>query len=340
VITDDGSLYTFGAGTWGVLGHGDEQKIDYSTPKRVEYFVNKGKKIQEAKAGKYHTVALTEDGEVYTFGYGGKVGYFSWLVAQEVGALGHGDRKPYFIPKKVEFFNKIESKVVQIVAGLYHSAALTEDGDLYVWGRGQYGVLGNGGNKFSLEPELNEDIAALKEEGIRIKKIDWAEEYTTCLMNNGEVYSFGKNDRGQLGTEPGIGTDFIESCNSPTPLVFDGEEGKPMDDIYWGQSTMLLKDENGAVWRTGLKLHYSPKIINLDSELDINKNITTLGCGQNHYCLVNEDNQLLVWGKFFNDKSDIIVDGFKIYDGDSLFNKGRVTNMSVKYNFFGVVTEN
>lgn len=172
MVTDDGSLYTFGAGTWGVLGHGDEQKIDYSTPKRVEYFVNKGKKIQEAKAGKYHTVALTEDGEVYTFGYGGKVGYFSWLVAQEVGALGHGDRKPYFIPKKVEFFDKIESKVVQIVAGLYHSAALTEDGDLYVWGRGQYGVLGNGGNKFSLEPELNEDIAALKEEGIRIKKID------------------------------------------------------------------------------------------------------------------------------------------------------------------------
>lgn len=103
---------------------------------------------------------------------------------------------------------------------------------------------------------------------------------------------------------------------------------------------MLVKDIDGGVWRTGLKLHYSPKIINLDSELDINKNITTLGCGQNHYCLVNEDNQLLVWGKFFNDKSDIIVDGFKIYDGDSLFNKGRVTNMSVKYNFFGVVTEN
>lgn len=51
-------------------------------------------------------------------------------------------------------------------------------------------------------------------------------------MDNGEVYSFGKNDRGQLGTEPGIGTDFIESCNSPTPLVFDGEEGKPMEDIY------------------------------------------------------------------------------------------------------------
>ena len=95
---------------------------------------------------------------------------------------------------------------------------------------------------------------------------------------------------------------------------------------------MLLKDENGGIWRTGLKLHYTPNLIDLNSELDINKNITTFGCGQSHYCLVNEDNQLLVWGKFFNEKSDVTVDGFKIYDGDSLFNKGRVLNMSVKYN--------
>jgi alpha-tubulin suppressor-like RCC1 family protein len=102
---------------------------------------------------------------------------------------------------------------------------------LYVWGRGQFGVLGNGGNKFSLEPELNEDIAMLKEEGIKVSKIDVAEEYTTCLMDNGEVYSFGKNDRGQLGTGTGMGIDFQESINSPTLLSFDVGEGKPMDDI-------------------------------------------------------------------------------------------------------------
>ena len=51
---------------------------------------------------------------------------------------------------------------------------------------------------------------------------------------------------------------------------------------------MLMKDEDGGVWKTGLKLDYNPKLINLDSDLDINKNITTIGCGQNHYCLVNQ----------------------------------------------------
>jgi alpha-tubulin suppressor-like RCC1 family protein len=120
VVTDDGDLYTFGQGTWGALGHGNEEKVDYTAPKKVDYFERKGKKVQEAVAGRYHTLVLTEDHEVYTFGYGGKEGYFSWLVAQEVGALGHGDRKPYFIPKKVKFFDNIESKVVKVAAGLYH----------------------------------------------------------------------------------------------------------------------------------------------------------------------------------------------------------------------------
>ena len=108
VITEDGSLYTFGAGSWGVLGHGDETSVNHTDPKKVAYFEKRGIKVKDAKAGRYHTVVLSDAGEVYTFGYGGKEGYFSWMVAQEVGALGHGDKKPYFIPKKVAFFDELE----------------------------------------------------------------------------------------------------------------------------------------------------------------------------------------------------------------------------------------
>jgi len=38
-------------------------------------------------------------------------------------------------------------------------------------------------------------------------------------------------------------------------------------------------------------------------------------------------------------KSGIEVDGFKLYDGDTLFNEGKVVNMSIKYGLLGVVTE-
>lgn len=72
----------------------------------VEYFTKKNKKVIDAAIGEYHTAALTSDGSVYTWGYGGKKGFFNWMYSQEVGGLGHGDKEHHFLPKKVEYFEK------------------------------------------------------------------------------------------------------------------------------------------------------------------------------------------------------------------------------------------
>ena len=37
-------------------------------------------------------------------------------------------------------------QVVQIACGSTHSAAITSEGELYTWGRGNYGRLGHGKN--------------------------------------------------------------------------------------------------------------------------------------------------------------------------------------------------
>jgi alpha-tubulin suppressor-like RCC1 family protein len=82
---------------------------------------------------------------------------------------------------------------------MYHTVAVTTEGDLYSWGRGLYGVLGNGSNQYSLEPELNEEIQLLKQEdpkGKQIVKVDSDDEYTGVLMKDGSYYVWGKNDRG------------------------------------------------------------------------------------------------------------------------------------------------
>lgn len=101
VISEDGGLYMFGGGNWGVLGQGNETDISFKEPKRVEKFDKLGLKVVDVALGEAHTMALTDDGSIWTWGYGGKVGYFNWMYSQEVGALGHGDKEPHMMPMKV-----------------------------------------------------------------------------------------------------------------------------------------------------------------------------------------------------------------------------------------------
>lgn len=91
-------------------------------------------------------MVLSDDGDVYTWGYGGKEGYFAWMFSQEVGALGHKDKKVHMVPKIVSYFKDNGIKIKSIGAGMYHSVAVSEKGELFTWGRGLYGTLGNGSN--------------------------------------------------------------------------------------------------------------------------------------------------------------------------------------------------
>lgn len=84
---------------------------------------------------------------------------------------------------------------------------MKEKGEIYTWGRGEYGLLGNGSNSGSLLPIKNELIEMyIKEDPENsIVKIDCADEYTGALTKGGEIYVWGKNNQGQLGIGAGIG---------------------------------------------------------------------------------------------------------------------------------------
>lgn len=158
-----------------------------------------GLQVVDVALGDYHTIALTNDGGVWTWGYGGKKGMFNWMYSQDVGALGHGDKESLFLPKRVKYFDENEIKVNQVEAGLYHCNVLTEDNKIYTWGRGLYGVLGNGSNDYSLTPILNDSIEGVKEESdpnSSIAVMSSTDEMTAVLMSNGQLNTWGKNDRG------------------------------------------------------------------------------------------------------------------------------------------------
>ncbi len=124
VITEKGEMYTFGTGNWGVLGHGNEKNVPHTEPKLVEYFSKNNIKISKVCMGDFHTMALSDDGSVYTWGFAGKKGFMNMFFS-EAGALGHGDKNDTFIPKKVKYFEKNNIKIKDIACGIRHSVALT-----------------------------------------------------------------------------------------------------------------------------------------------------------------------------------------------------------------------
>lgn len=197
-IAADGGLYMFGGGNWGVLGQGNEKDVSFNNPVRVERFDQLGLKVVDVQLGECHTIALTDDGSVWTWGYAGKKGFFNWMYSQEIGALGHGDKETHMLPKRVKFFPDNKIKVKSITSGLFHCTAMTPDNKVYVWGRGLYGVLGNGSNSPELSPVLNEDIKIINDDDRKnpIVELQTADEFNVIRMKDGTLYAWGKNDKG------------------------------------------------------------------------------------------------------------------------------------------------
>ena len=125
-ITTDGALWSWGGAGDGKLGHGDQQR--QLLPKKIEAFA--GQRVVAVSAGAHHSLAITADGGVWSWGDG------------EDGQLGHGNQQDQLLPKKVEAF--AGQRVVAVSSGSAHSLAFTADGAVFTWGKGEDGCLGHG----------------------------------------------------------------------------------------------------------------------------------------------------------------------------------------------------
>ena len=85
-------------------------------------------KVRQVSCGKHHTLVLTGIGIVFSFGVGNQ------------GQLGIGSIESRERPTIVEVLEGLF--VSQVSAGGWHSLALTDGGDVYVWGWNNYGQLG------------------------------------------------------------------------------------------------------------------------------------------------------------------------------------------------------
>ena len=119
---------TFGKGDHGKLGHGNS-----TDNKRTPTFVAalKDTPLVCIDSLATHSVAISIDGMLYTWGNGDK------------HRLGHGSTAKEYVPRAVHALRD-KPPVVSVACGLGHTLALLVTGRVLSWGNGSNGRLGVG----------------------------------------------------------------------------------------------------------------------------------------------------------------------------------------------------
>ena len=263
-------IYTWGANRYGQLGLGNELKDKcYNTPRFCSFSIV----IKEVACGEEHTAIITGQGQIYTFG------------SNSEGRLGLGDKTilQSSTPCLVESLS--HSNAINISCGWGHTAAILDNGELYMWGVGEYGALGLGNTEAQWFPVKN-----LK--GFFVISVSCGTRHTAIVDDRGNLYTCGSGDAGQLGTgsrdkelEPKLVTipELVEcaACGIFHTLVLT-KNGKvyAMGGNYYGQLGIGNK-----------KSSMNPVKIN-----DLDKfNIVRIAAG-NHSGALTDGGDLYVWG--------------------------------------------
>ncbi|KAK5862724.1 hypothetical protein PBY51_018093 [Eleginops maclovinus] len=177
--TDPTEVYTWGNNTNFSLGHGNQESRQH--PELVDVFARTGVYIKQVVLCKFHSVFLSQKGQVFTCGHG--LG----------GRLGHGDEQTYLVPRMVE--GLMSHHCSQVAAAKDHTVVLTEEGYIYTFGLNSFHQLGLAPPPASAH--VPKQVFSKMLRGRTVIGVA-AGRFHTVLWTREAVYTMGLNG-GQLG---------------------------------------------------------------------------------------------------------------------------------------------
>ncbi len=187
-VLDDGRVRCWGKNDHGQLGRADPASVgDDEIPASVAV-VDVGGIVKQVAAGYMHNCVLLDTGKVRCWGR--NLG----------GELGYGNLEPIGDDETPASAGDVDvgGTVVQIVAGMYRTCALLDNGKVRCWGNGQDGRLGYG-NSQTIGDDETPASAGDVDIGGAVKMLA-AGEYATCaLLVVGSVRCWGSGTLGGLG---------------------------------------------------------------------------------------------------------------------------------------------
>ncbi|XP_064007999.1 X-linked retinitis pigmentosa GTPase regulator isoform X2 [Pogoniulus pusillus] len=272
IVTGNGKLYMFGSNNWGQLGLGSKTTV--SKPTCIKAL--KPEKTKLAVCGRNHTLVYTEKGNVYAAG------------GNSEGQLGLGDTEERTTFHLISFFTN-QHKIKQLAAGSYTSAAVTEDGQLFVWGDNSEGQLG-------LADEACVCVPCQVDVGKPVSSISCGYYHSALITGDGELYTFGEPENGKLGLLP----EQLKNNRIPQPVL--GIMEKVNKVACGGEHTVVLTETD--VYTFGLGQHGQLGHGTFIFETPVPKSvkhlrrhkICNITCGENHTAVVAENGLMFTFG--------------------------------------------
>ncbi|KAG8383900.1 hypothetical protein BUALT_Bualt04G0062200 [Buddleja alternifolia] len=269
-------VYSWGWGDFGRLGHGNSS--DLFSPQPIKAL--QGVRIKQIACGDSHCLAVTMEGEVQSWG------------RNQNGQLGLGTTEDSLVPRKIEAFKGISVKMV--AAGAEHTAAVTEDGELYGWGWGRYGNLGLGDRDDRLVPGK---VSTVEGEKMTLVACGW--RHTISVSSSGSLYTYGWSKYGQLG-HGDFGDHLI-------PHKLEALHENRIAQISGGWRHTMALTTDGKLYGWGWNKfgqvgvgdntdHCSP----VQVKFPLDQKVVNISCGWRHTVAVTERQNVFSWGRGTN----------------------------------------
>lgn len=190
-------------------------------------------------AGRSHSLAILEDGSVWSWGDNSKGQCSFWWDGPNPGKALTPEQSYYWTWVPDTYYGKrwenVSINAVAIAAGDEHSMVLTPDGTVFICGSNSHFQLGLGIDSVSYQ-QYSFVVVDLP---FRITAIAAGNEFSLALDETGQVLGWGDNSDGQLGNGTG------QSSSKPVQVVGIGEASDPVPCVV--PLSVIVVGE-GRVW--------------------------------------------------------------------------------------------
>jgi uncharacterized repeat protein (TIGR02543 family) len=238
-LNSTGRVFMWGRNNYGQLGDGTTTNRNVPTEITSRFLLDAGDKIISLTLGTTDTSALSATGRVYMWGlnYGGK--------------LGDGTSTNRNVPTEItsRFSLDAGDKIISLSLSAYSSSAVSSTGRVFMWGRNEYGQLGDGTTTNRNVPTEITSRFSLSA-GDKIISLSLGSNHTSALSATGRVHMWGYNNNGQLGD------DTTTHRNIPTEMTsrFSLDAGDKIISLSLGDDTSSALSSTGRVYMWGKNL--------------------------------------------------------------------------------------